>query len=73
MDASVNTAVSASLTMSQAQTAQQAQMQIFREALDLQQQQVTALMESAMAGSGAESGSNLASGGHLGTQINTYA
>ncbi|MBK1705644.1 putative motility protein [Halochromatium glycolicum] len=73
MDASVNTAVSASLGMSQAQTAQQAQMQILREALDMQKQQVTALMESSMAGTGAGSGSNLASEGHLGTQINTYA
>jgi hypothetical protein len=73
MDASVNTAVSASLGMSQAQTAQQVQMQIFRDALDQQQQQVTALMESSMTGSGAGSGSNLASEGHLGTQINTYA
>ncbi|WP_462321471.1 putative motility protein [Halochromatium sp.] len=73
MDASVNTAVSASLYMNQAQTAQQAQMQIFREALDNQAQQVTALMESASTGSGSESGSNLASEGHLGTQVNTYA
>ena len=73
MDASVNNAVSASLSMSQMQTAQQASMQIFRDALDNQQQQVAALMESAMAGSGTESGSNLASEGHLGTQVNTHA
>jgi hypothetical protein len=39
----------------------------------MQKQQVTALMESSMAGTGAGSGSNLASEGHLGTQINTYA
>lgn len=73
MDASVNTAVSASLSMSQAQTGQQVQMQILRDALDLQKQQVTELMESTMTGSGTESGANLASEGHLGTQINTYA
>ncbi|MBK5941737.1 putative motility protein [Halochromatium roseum] len=73
MDVSVNNAVSASLYMNQAQTAQQAQMQIFKDALDNQAQQVSALMESATTGSGADSGSNLASEGHLGTQINTYA
>lgn len=73
MDAAVNSAVSASLTMSQAQTAQQAQMQIFRDALDNQAQQVNALMESAMTGSGTDSGANLASEGHLGTRLNTYA
>lgn len=73
MDVSVNNAVSASLYMNQAQTAQQAQMQIFRDALDNQAQQVSALMESSMAGSGTDSGSNLASEGNLGTQINTYA
>jgi hypothetical protein len=73
MDASVNTAVSASISMQQAQTAQQAQMQIFRDALDIQKHQVTALLESAMAGSGSESGSNLASEGHLGTRVNTFA
>ena len=77
MDVSVNNAVSASLYMNQAQTAQQAQMQIFKEALDSQAQQVAALMESTMTGSGtgsgAGSGSNLASEGHRGTQANTYA
>jgi hypothetical protein len=73
MDVSVNNAVSASLYMNQAQTAQQAQMQIFKEALDNQAQQVSALMESSMTGSGADSGSNLASEGSRGTQVNTYA
>lgn len=71
MDASVSNAVSASLYMNQAQTAQQAQMQVFRESLDNQEQQVSALMESATAGS--ESQQNLASEGNLGTQINTFA
>lgn len=73
MDASVGNAVNTSMIMNQVQTAQQAQMQIFKDALDNQKQQVAALMESAMAGSGAGAGSNLASEGHLGTQINTYA
>ncbi|MGM0615034.1 putative motility protein [Halomonas sp. CH40] len=71
MDASVSNAVSASLYMNQAQTAQQTQMQVFRESLDNQEQQVSALMESATAGS--ESQQNLASEGNLGTQINTFA
>ncbi|NOG32765.1 putative motility protein [Halomonas sp. TBZ9] len=71
MDASVSNAVSASLYMNQAQTAQQAQMQVFRESLDNQEQQVSALMESATAGSGSQQ--NLASEGNLGTQINTFA
>ncbi|NYS60743.1 putative motility protein [Vreelandella salicampi] len=73
MDASVSNAVSTSLYMNQAQTAQQAQMQVFREALDNQEQQVSALMESATAGTGSDQGSNLASEGNLGTQVNTYA
>ncbi|EPC03682.1 hypothetical protein L861_19300 [Litchfieldella anticariensis FP35 = DSM 16096] len=67
MDPAVNSAVSASLVMQQAQTLQQAQMQIFREALDTQQTQVNALMESAT------TQSRLASEGNVGTQINTYA
>ncbi|WP_043532466.1 putative motility protein [Litchfieldella xinjiangensis] len=67
MDPSVNSAVSASLVMQQAQTLQQAQMQIFREALDTQQTQVTALMESAT------TQSRLATDGSVGTQIDTYA
>lgn len=73
MDASISNAVSTSIFMNQAQTAQQAQMQIFRDALDNQKQQVTALMESSMTGSGTESGSNLASEGSLGTKVNTFA
>ncbi|MDR5898231.1 putative motility protein [Halomonas vilamensis] len=73
MDASVSNAVSTSLYMNQAQSAQQAQMQVFKEALDNQEQQVSALMESATAGSGSDQGSSLASEGNLGTQVNTYA
>ena len=71
MDASVSSAVSASLYMNQAQTAQQIQMQVFKDGLDNQQQQVAALMESATTGSGGQQ--NLASEGNLGTQINTFA
>lgn len=67
MDSAINNTVSQSLVMQQAQVAQQAQMQIFKEALTTQQQQVTALMESASAEP------QLADQGHLGTQINTYA
>ncbi len=73
MDTSVNNVVNASLYMNQAQTAQQAQMQILREALDNQKDQVAALMDSSMAGSGTDSNANLASEGNLGTQVNTYA
>ena len=71
MDASVSSAVSASLYMNQAQTAQQVQMQVFKDGLDNQQEKVTALMESATTGSGAQQ--SLASKGNLGTQINTFA
>lgn len=71
MDASVSNAVSASLYMNQAQTAQQTQMQVFKESLDNQEQQVSELMESATADSGSQQ--NLASEGNLGTQINTFA
>lgn len=71
MDASISSAVSASLYMNQAQTAQQVQMQVFKDGLDNQQQQVSALLESATAGSGTQQ--NLASEGNLGTQINTFA
>lgn len=67
MDTSVNNVVAQSQVLEQFQTAQQAQMQVFKEALDTQQQQVTALVESAA------TGSNLASDGNVGTQINTYA
>ena len=67
MDSAVNSAVGQSLVLQQAQTAQQAQMQVIKEALDTQKDQVTALMESATADP------QLASEGHLGTQVNTYA
>ncbi|WP_017430321.1 putative motility protein [Vreelandella jeotgali] len=69
MDASVSNMVSQSLYLNQAQTAQQAQMQILRESLDTQQQQVTQLMESASTGGQMD----LATEGSKGTQVNTYA
>ncbi|MGP9644017.1 MULTISPECIES: putative motility protein, partial [unclassified Halomonas] len=61
--------VSTALYMNQAQTAEQAQMQIFKDALDIQAQQVTEIMASA--DMGAEP--NLAQEGNVGTQVNTYA
>ncbi|MFG6160023.1 putative motility protein [Halomonas sp. 1390] len=67
MDTSVNNVVAQSQALSQAQTAQQAQMKIFKEALDNQQQQVTALLDSAAISP------QLANEGSVGTQINTYA
>lgn len=67
MDTSINNVVAQSQVMQQAQTAQQAQMQIFKSALDTQQQQVTALMESASVEP------RLANDGHLGTRLDTYA
>lgn len=67
MDTSVNNVVAQSQVLSQAQTAQQAQMKLFKEALETQQQQVTALLDSAALSP------QLASHGSLGTQINTYA
>lgn len=67
MDPTINNVVSTSLVMQQAQAAQQVQMQIFKEALDIQKDQVTALLETAGAGP------HLASHGHLGTLIDTIA
>ncbi|ATJ81949.1 YjfB family protein [Halomonas beimenensis] len=67
MDTSVNNVVAQSRVLEQFQTAQQAQMQVFKEALDTQQQQVTALVESASAEP------QLAQDGSLGTRLNTYA
>ncbi|MBE0402962.1 hypothetical protein CZ787_01125 [Halomonas citrativorans] len=69
MDVSISNTVSTALYMNQAQTAEQAQMQIFKDALDIQAQQVTEIMASA--DMGAES--NLAQEGNVGTQVNTYA
>ncbi|KPQ24099.1 MAG: putative motility protein [Halomonas sp. HL-48] len=69
MDVAVSNAVSTSLSMNQAQSAEQAQMQVFKEALDTQAQQVNEIMASADTGSE----SDLAQEGSVGTQVNTFA
>lgn len=46
MDSSINSVVGQSMVMQQAQTAQQAQMQLFKAALDNQKDQVSELMAS---------------------------
>ncbi|WP_339884737.1 putative motility protein [Vreelandella maris] len=69
MDVGISSAVSASLYMNQAQTAEQAQMQVFKEALDTQASQVTEIMASANTGAQPD----LAKEGSVGTQVNTYA
>lgn len=69
MDVGISNAVSASLYMNQAQTAEQAQMQVFKEALDTQANQVTEIMASADSGAQPD----LAKEGNVGTQVNTYA
>ncbi|MFP4138414.1 MAG: putative motility protein [Halomonas sp.] len=67
MDSSVNNVVSQSLVMQQAQTAQQAQMQVFKDSLDQQQQQVTELMASA------DVEPNLNPDSPVGSLVDTYA
>ncbi|WNL40535.1 putative motility protein [Halomonas sp. PAMB 3232] len=69
MDITASNAVSQALYMNQAQTAEQAQMQLFRQALDMQAQQVTEVLASA----NVTAQPDLATEGSLGTQINTYA
>lgn len=69
MDVGISSSVSASLYMNQAQTPEQAQMQVFKEALDTQAQQVTEVMASADTGAQPD----LAKEGSVGTQVNTYA
>ena len=66
MDAAVNNMVNATLDMRQAQTIQQAQFSVFKDVLDGQAAQITALMDSV-----AEP--QLATSGSVGTQINTTA
>ncbi|MFI8748653.1 putative motility protein [Vreelandella lionensis] len=55
--------------MNQAQTAEQAQMQMFRQALDMQAEQITEVLASSDAGAQP----NLSQEGSVGTQVNTYA
>ncbi|CAO1663900.1 MULTISPECIES: putative motility protein [Halomonadaceae] len=69
MDVGISSSVSASLYMNQAQTAEQAQMQVFKEALDTQAEQVTEVLASANTGAQPD----LAKEGSVGTQVNTYA
>ncbi|WP_311064056.1 putative motility protein [Halomonas sp. DWK9] len=69
MDVAASNAVSTALYMNQAQTAEQAQMQMFRQALDVQAEQITEVLASADTGAQP----NLAQEGSVGTQINTYA
>ncbi|MCO7245170.1 MULTISPECIES: putative motility protein [Halomonadaceae] len=69
MDVAVSNAVSTALYMNQAQSAEQAQMQVFKEALDTQAQQVTDIMASADTGAQPD----LAKEGTVGTQVNTFA
>lgn len=67
MDASVSSAVSASLSMNQAQTQQEAQNTMLKGALDNQKAQAAQLMESV------SPEQSLATEGSVGTQINTQA
>jgi len=69
MEVGISSSVSASLYMNQAQTAEQAQMQVFKEALDTQAEQVTEVLASADTGAQ----SDLAQEGSVGTQVNTFA
>ncbi|MBA2780408.1 putative motility protein [Billgrantia kenyensis] len=67
MDSAVNAIVGQALVMQQAQAAQQVQLEVYKEALDMQKDQVQALMASASLDP------QLASDGMLGTLINAYA
>ena len=67
MDSAVNAIVGQSLVMQQAQAAQQVQLEVYKDALDMQKNQVAALMGSASVEP------QLANDGMVGTQINTYA
>ncbi|GEN28989.1 hypothetical protein HVA01_26350 [Halovibrio variabilis] len=67
MDSAVNNMVSASMAMQQVQVSQQAQLSVFKQALDGSASQIAALMESV------SMDSQLATSGSVGTQINTTA
>ncbi|WP_394424679.1 hypothetical protein [Vreelandella stevensii] len=69
MDVAVSNTVSTALYMNQAQTVEQAQMQMFRDALEQQADQVTEVLASADSAVQPE----LAQEGSVGTQINTFA
>ncbi|MGQ4878597.1 putative motility protein [Billgrantia sp. LNSP4103-1] len=67
MDSAVNAIVGQSLVMQQAQAAQQVQLEVYKDALDMQKDQVAAVMASVSVAP------QLANEGMVGTQINTYA
>lgn len=67
MDSTVNTIINQSLVMQQTQAAQQVQLEVYKEALDMQKDQVTALIASA------SMQLHLASEDMVDTHINTYA
>lgn len=67
MDSAVNNMVSASMAMQQVQVSQQAQLSVFKQALDGSASQIAALMESVALDP------QLATSGSVGTQINTTA
>ncbi|WP_346797746.1 putative motility protein [Halomonas sp. Bachu 37] len=67
MDSAVNNAVSASMALQQAQASQQAQLSVFKQALDGQEAHIADLMESVSLEP------QLATSGTIGTQINTTA
>ncbi|NGO88104.1 MAG: hypothetical protein GBQ79_00315 [Halomonas sp.] len=69
MDVAVSNTVSTALYMNQAQTVEQAQMQMFRDALEQQADQVTEVLASADSAAQPK----LAQEGSVGTQINTFA
>ena len=67
MDSAVNAIVGQSMIMQQAQAVQQVQLEVYKEALDMQKDQVAALMATASVAP------QLANDGMVGTHINTYA
>ncbi|KUJ87958.1 MAG: hypothetical protein XD36_1639 [Halomonas sp. 54_146] len=67
MDSAVNNMVGASMALQQAQVSQQAQLSVFKQALDGNASQIAALMESVSLEP------QLATSGSIGTQINTTA
>lgn len=67
MDSAVNNAVSASMALQQVQVTQQAQLSVFKQALDGNASHIAALMESVSLEP------QLATSGSIGTQINTTA
>ncbi|MEA2119923.1 putative motility protein [Halovibrio sp. HP20-50] len=67
MDSAVSNVVNATVALQQSQVAQEAQISVFKEALDGQAAHINALMDSVALGP------QLATSGSVGTQINTTA